>query len=81
MSVAALTSDLYSDSALLLLTIGCFFELHVMRFDPKYMQCPRVERRSSGELAQSASANPEKQKKMSKEKTLEISCECLGGIK
>ena len=54
-SDVALAIALYSASVLDLETVTCFFELQEMRFVPRYMRNPLVERRSRESPAQSAS--------------------------
>lgn len=51
----ALANALYSDSVLNRDTIGCFLELHEIRFGPKNTAKPPVDLLSSMEPAQSAS--------------------------
>lgn len=52
--------DLYSASILDLATTYCFLELQAIKLPLKNTQFPLVERRSSSQLAQSASAKSSK---------------------
>jgi hypothetical protein len=54
-SAAVFAMALYSDSVLDRDTVGCFLELQDKMFLPRMTQYPEVERRSSGQLAQSES--------------------------
>ena len=54
-SAAPFANALYSASALDLETVGYFFELQEIKFDPTKMANPPAERRSSTYPAQSAS--------------------------
>lgn len=56
-SAAAEAIDLYSASALERDTVGCFFALQEIQFPPRKVQTPLVDRRVSGQPAQSASEN------------------------
>jgi hypothetical protein len=54
-SAVALATALYSTSVLLQDTIACLRALQAIKFGPKNIACPPVDRRSSGFPAQSAS--------------------------
>jgi hypothetical protein len=54
-SVVALATALYSALVLLRDTIACLWALQAIKFGPKNIACPPVDRRSSGLSAQSAS--------------------------
>jgi len=54
-STVVLATDLYSAFIEERETVGCFQELHEIKFEPKNTQWTLVECRSLGQLAQSAS--------------------------
>ena len=52
---------LYSDSVEERETVRCFLVVQKIKFDPRYMANPPVDRRSSGQPAQSASEKAERE--------------------